>query len=323
MDAGITSLKWDDAVYLAAGLSPTPLLQSPTLLRILERDYLATAGEWNNFCRTTAQDSQRMFINQMDNAYHLVSTGAVSYTQAVRDVINNITEVGLKVNYPTGYRMSIESATMMIVRTGVGQAAADISMKRMEEMNWDTVLVSAHLGARTGNGGMNPGNHLWWQGRFYSRSGKDKRFPDFVKTTGFGTGEGLCGWNCRHSFGSGDGVNNPYEDKKINFADNHRVEELQKKQRAQERRIRDTKRKIQNLQTAVDNCKDDKARFELQNILDRKAHTLKLQNKRYSTFCEENDLREYAERLKVAQWDRKQAMKSAAAARRYESAKKG
>ena len=60
MDAGITSLKWDDAVYLAAGLSPTPLLQSPTLLRILERDYLATAGEWNNFCRTTAQDSQRM-----------------------------------------------------------------------------------------------------------------------------------------------------------------------------------------------------------------------------------------------------------------------
>lgn len=323
IDAGITSLKRDDAVYIAAGLTPTALMQSPTMLRILERDYLVTAGEWNNFTRTTALDAQRTFINQMDNAYHLVSTGSVSYTQAVRDVINNITEVGLKVNYPTGYRMSIESATMMIVRTGVGQAAADISMKRMEEMNWDTVLVSAHLGARTGNGGTNPGNHLWWQGRFYSRSGKDKRFPDFVKTTGFGTGEGLCGWNCRHSFGSGDGVNNPYEDKKINFADNHKAEELQKKQRTQERRIRDTKRKIQNLQTAVDNCKDDKARFELQNMLDRKAHTLKLQNKRYSTFCEENDLREYAERLKVAQWDRKQAMKSAAAARRYESAKKG
>lgn len=322
VDAGINTLKWDDAVYIAAGLTPTALMQSPTMLRILERDYLATAGEWNNFTRTTALDAQKTFINRMDNAYHLVSTGAVSYTQAVRDVINNITEVGLKVNYPTGYRMSIESATMMIVRTGVGQAAADISMKRMEEMNWDTVLVSAHSGARTGNGGMNPGNHLWWQGRFYSRSGKDKRFPDFVKTTGFGTGEGLCGWNCRHSFGSGDGVNNPYEDKKITLADNHRVEELQKKQRAQERRIRDTKRKIQNLQTAVDNCKNDKARFELQNMLDRKAHTLKLQNKRYSTFCEENDLREYAERLKVAQWDRKQAMKSAAAARRYESAKK-
>lgn len=56
-------------------------------------------------------------------------------------------------------------------------------------------------------------------------------------------------------------------------------------------------------------------------MLDRKAHTLKLQNKRYSAFCEENDLREYAERLKVAKWDRQQAMKTAGAARRYENIK--
>ena len=47
IDAGITSLKWDDAVYIAAGLTPTALMQSPTMLRILERDYLATA--WNHY----------------------------------------------------------------------------------------------------------------------------------------------------------------------------------------------------------------------------------------------------------------------------------
>ncbi len=67
--------------------------------------------------------------------------------------------------------------------------------------------------------------------------------------------------------------------KKITLADNHRVEELQKETEDAGRRIRDTKRKIQNLQTAVDNYKDDKARFELQNMLNAKAHTLKLQNK--------------------------------------------
>lgn len=203
------------------------------------------------------------------------------------------------------------------IRTGHDRAITRAELSDLTGIDDRTIRDMIHYARRD-----IPILNLWWQGRFYSRSGKDKRFPDFVKTTGFGTGEGLCGWNCRHSFGSGDGVNNPYEDKKITLADNHRVEELQKKQRTQERRIRDTKRKIQNLQTAVDNCKDDKARFELQNMLDRKAHALKLQNKRYSTFCEENDLREYAERLKVAQWDRKQAMKSAAAARRYESAKK-
>ena len=320
-DAGIKALEWDDAIYQAAGLSPTPLLQSPMMLRILERDYLATAGEWNNFCRTTAEESQRAFINAMDNAYHMVATGAMSYTGAVRDIVNNLAQTGIKVSYPTGYKMSIEAATMTIVRTGIGQAAADISMKRMEEVDWDIVLVSAHVGARTGDGGMNPGNHLWWQGRFYSRTGKDKRFPDFRKTTGYGTGEGLCGWNCRHSFGSGDGVNNPYDEKNITYADNHRVEKLQQKQRAYERTIRNSKRIIQNMQTAIDNCKDEQAKFELQMDLDKKAYTLSRQTKRYKQFCKDNNLREYAERLKVAKWDRQQAMKTAGAARRYENIK--
>ena len=26
-------------------------------------------------------------------------------------------------------------------------------------------------------------------------------YPDFVTSTGYGTGAGLCGWNCRHTFG--------------------------------------------------------------------------------------------------------------------------
>ena len=26
------------------------------------------------------------------------------------------------------------------------------------------------------------------------------KYKDFVKSTGYGTGGGFCGWNCRHSF---------------------------------------------------------------------------------------------------------------------------
>ena len=188
-------------------------------------------------------------------------------------------------------------------------------------MDWDIVLVSAHVGARTGDGGMNPGNHLWWQGQFYSRAGRTKKYPDFVKTTGYGTGEGLCGWNCRHSFGAGDGVNNPYSEKKISLAENAKVEKAQQRQRLLERRIRESKREVQNLQTAINACKDDAARLELQNKFDRKSYTLKKQNKQYEVFCDENNLKPYAERLKVAKWDRQQAAKAAGAARRYENAK--
>lgn len=320
-DAGVQALQWDDKIYQAAGLSPAPLLESPALMRIMQRNYEATAGEWRNFTRTTANEAQRLFINQMDNAYNMVVSGAVSYTEAVRDVISDVSETGMKVNYPSGYKMSIESATMMIVRTGISQAAAEVTSARMEEMDWDIVLVSAHLGARTGDGGMNPGNHLWWQGQFYSRTGRTKEYPDFVKTTGYGTVTGLCGVNCRHSFGPGDGINNPFADKDIAYADNYKIEKLQQRQRTLERRIRDSKRKVQNLQTAVDNCKDEKLKFELQQKLDRKSYTLSQQNKAYKQYCKDNNLKQYAERLKVARWNRQQAAKAAGAARRYQNAK--
>ena len=317
-EAGVKALEYDHKIYEAAGLSPIPLTQSPQLIRLMERNMDATMGEWENYTRTTAEAAQRLFINECDNAYHLVSSGAVSYTQAVKGAVNNVVSGGVIVHYPSGHKDTIETATARAVRTGVAQATGDISIKRMEEMDWDIILVSAHIGARTGDGGQNPSNHLWWQGQFYSRTGKDKRFPPFSQT-GYGTGEGLCGWNCRHSFGSGDGVNNPYKD--IQTADNYKVEQLEKRQRTLERRIRKTKREVMGMQEAVDKCKDESVKFEMQLDLDRKSYLLQQQNKAYNEFCKTNDLRTQQERLQIARWNREQAAKARGAARRYQNAK--
>lgn len=221
--------------------------------------------------------------------------------------------------YPSGHTDTLETATARAVRTGIAQATGDISLKRMEEMNWDIILVSAHIGARTGDGGQNPGNHLWWQGQFYSRSGTDKRFPPFSQT-GYGTGEGLCGWNCRHSFGCGDGVHNPYKD--IQTEDNVRMEKLEKRQRELERRVRKTKRAVMGMQTAVEQCQDEAAKFALQQELDRKSYLLQRQNQAYQDFCKYNSLRPLSERLKIARWSREQAAKARGAARRYQNAKR-
>lgn len=317
-EAGVKALEYDHKIYEAAGLSPIPLTQSPQLIRLMERNMDATMGEWENYTRTTAEAAQRLFINECDNAYHLVSSGAVSYTQAVKEAVNNVVSGGVIVHYPSGHKDTIETATARAVRTGVAQATGDISIKRMEEMDWDIILVSAHIGARTGDGGQNPGNHLWWQGQFYSRTGKDRRFPPFSQT-GYGTGEGLCGWNCRHSFGSGDGVNNPYKD--IQTADNYKVEQLENRQRTLERRIRKTKREVMGMQEAVDKCKDESVKFEMQLYLDRKSYLLQRQNKAYNKFCKTNDLRTQQERLQIARWNREQAAKARGAARRYQNAK--
>ena len=321
-DAGITAINYDDAIYKAAGLSPVPLTQSPYLMRLMQSNYERTIHTWDNFTRTFAEASQREFINVCDRAFHLVSTGTISYTQAVREAVNSISG-GIYVNWTDSngnvyHRDTIETATLRCVRTGISQATGSIQMARMDEMDWDIVLVSAHLGARTGDGGQNPSNHLWWQGIFYSRSGKDKRFPPFSQT-GYGTGDGLCGWNCRHSFSPGDGVNNPFKDY-LN-EDNYKAEKLQQRQRTLERRIRKTKREVMSLKTSIDAEKDEKLKFALDMDYQRKAALLAKQNKAYNDFCEQNDLKRLADRIQIARWDRQQAAAARGAAQRYNNAK--
>lgn len=71
----------------------------------------------------------------------------------------------------------------------------------------------------------------------------------------------------------------------------------------------------------AEKCQDEGAKFELQQILDRKSYLLSRQNKAYNDFCEQNGLRKQSERLQIAHWQREQAAKARGAARRYQNAK--
>lgn len=167
-EAGVKALEYDDKIYRAAGLSPMPLTQSPALIRLMERNYNATLGEWRNMTRSTAEAAQRLFLNECDFAYNKVMIGATSYSQAVREAVETVASGGVYVDYPSGHRDTIEVATARAVRTGIAQACADITLARMKEMECSLVLTSAHIGSRTGDGGMNHTNHTFWQGQIFS-----------------------------------------------------------------------------------------------------------------------------------------------------------
>lgn len=311
-DAGVTSVDYDNEIYRAAGLSPEPLQQSPHLIRLMQRAYEATQGEWRNYTRTTADEAQKLFINQCDKAYNLVSTGAMSYTEAVKNAVENIAADGVTITYPSGHTDTIETATLRAVRTGVAQATADITLERMKEMDWDIVIVDAHIGARLGDGGENFTNHYWWQGKFYSLSGHDKRFPPF-EVCNLGHVQGICGANCRHSFGPGDGENNPWTE--IDSEENRKAYELSQRQRLLERRIRKTKREVMSAKTAMKNG-DEATKAEMQKLYERKAALLQKQNKAYNDFCKDNGLKRLQDRLHVSGWNRSQASAASAAARK-------
>ena len=313
VDAGVKSLESDADVYRAAGLSPAPLEQSPYLTRLMQRNYEATMGEWINFTGTTADACQQSFIKACDTAYTMVSSGAMGYSEAFRDAINTIIESGATVTYPSGHTDTIETATLRCIRTGVSQATAQITDARMDEMDWDIILVSSHLGARVTDK-EDFTNHYWWQGKFYSKSGKDKRFPPF-SACGEGTVQGIHGANCRHSHGPGDGEFNPYEH--YDSEENRKEYELQQRQRLMERRIRESKRECIGLKQGVDSAKTDASKALLQKDYEKAAAKLQKRNEAYNQFCEDNNLKKLNERITIAKWDRSQAAKARAAAKKY------
>lgn len=312
-DAGIKALAYDSAFYVSQGLEPFNLGQSEGMIKLLEDTYQRTAGTVHNFTRTTAQLSQQRLINVLDTAHFKVNTGAVSYTQAVQEAVADIVNTQTKVYYPSGHTDTIETAVLRAVRTGVAQASGNMAVQGMEERDWDIVLVSAHLGARYGDGGENPSNHFWWQGKFYSRTGKTPDLPPFIESTGYGTGEGLCGWNCRHSFGPGDLRHNPY--KNFDAEENKKAYNLSQKQRAHESRIRHTKAKMAGLREAIEATTDEAAKATLENEYTKVAKLLEKQNLGYNKFCDDNNLKRLADRIQIAQWTRADARKSIAAVR--------
>lgn len=314
-DAGIRAWNADDIFYVAQGFESVPLLSSERMLNILTDCYQRTNNEVYNFTRTTANETQRRFIKLLDSTHMKVMSGAQSYTAAVKEAVNELASTQTEVVYPSGHKDTIETAVLRAVRTGVAQASGNMTLQGMEERDWDLIRVSAHLGARYGDGGENPGNHYWWQGKLYSRTGRDKRYPDFIMSTGYGSGEGLCGWNCRHSYGPGESDHNPY--KEYDAEENKKAYDLSQKQRKIERTIRADKLKVKGLREAIDCAEDEALKKELSEDYEKASARLSMHNAEYNHFCENNGLKRYDDRLSIAKWNRSEAMKAVHAAKYY------
>ncbi len=126
-----------------------------------------------------------------------MTSGAFTYQQAIRTAVKSLAAKGVETivyrqNGKTTQVTSTEVAVRRAVLTGVNQMASYVQLANAEQMGCDLVQVTAHGGARP--------EHAEWQGGIYSISGKHPKYKKLSTATGYGTGEGLCGWNCRHNF---------------------------------------------------------------------------------------------------------------------------
>lgn len=192
-EAATRTLAVDDKLYRAAGYDPLPLAENTYMQQLIQAGLTKTLDEYSNLTRTTAATATQQFENALDLAYQKIISGAFSYQDAIKAGIQTLTRNGLAViQYPTGWVDYLDVAFRRATLTGVNQTAAEVQLRRMDEMETDLVETTAHHGARP--------DHAVWQGKWFSRSGQSDKYPNFYTATGYGTGPGLCGWNCRHSF---------------------------------------------------------------------------------------------------------------------------
>ena len=199
---------YNEVITLADVTKPETLVNASDIDAIKRQ----TLQEMRNITRTMAfvVDAGRTILKPqkaltwaLDGALLQVQSGAVSYNTAIANAVKQLADSGLRmVDYESGRSDQVDVAARRAVMTGVNQINQKYAEQSTEYLETDLVETSAHIGAR--NIGNVPENHEMWQGKWYRWSEKPQtstgEYPDFIETTGYGTGAGLGGWNCRHTF---------------------------------------------------------------------------------------------------------------------------
>lgn len=301
----------DAKIYREVGKDAGSFFRSVAFSNVLKAGIKKANGLMSNFTRSAAGAANKTLAHLMDKAYLQVTSGAFTAEEAIYSVVAELADKGVQtVTYPSGRTDWMDVAVRRAVITGVGQTTGQMQLDLATEMDCDLVEVTSHLGARP--------EHALWQGKIYSISGNHKKYPKLSIATGYGTGAGLKGWNCRHDFYPFfEGVSVPGA-RSISLQENQKEYENSQRQRSMERGIRQSKRRLSCFDTAIKNTGSDELKEKLQRQFDRTAVTLKNREARLKEFLQLNGMLPDNARIRVVGFNRSVSGKAVQGAeRRY------
>lgn len=204
----------DEELYNALGKEFISYNENIQLQQLISGVKEQTYGELKNITQTMGfsvkqpngkkqfQSINNYFKNTMDNAVMHLLNGTFDYNTIIRKVTDEMTKSGVRsIDYESGVSNRINVAARRALLTGISQVTAKVSEQNMEKLDTEFVEVSWHGTARP--------SHQVWQGKVFYW---DKTNPNaekvvdgvlykaFIKETGYGEVDGLCGANCRHTF---------------------------------------------------------------------------------------------------------------------------
>ena len=297
-------------IYEAAGRDYLPYKDNQWLQQVVDaarRQTKDSLRSLENITQTTGfnvpMGGRKVFTplseyleRSLDKAMLGITTGTRTYSQAIGEVIDEMTASGIRtVDYASGKSDRIEVAARRAVMTGVAQMTKQVSDKNAEELGTDHWEVDWHMGAR--NTGTGYKNHQSWQGKVYSSE-------EMRTICGEGEMLGFAGINCYHikfPFLPGiskrkytdewlDEQNRKENEKKIYCGRQYDTYSALQHQRRLERTIRKQKQDVELL---------EKAGADKEDVTAAKCR-LRLTNKAYVDFSKETGLRQQRERLRVS-----------------------
>ena len=192
-DAMQETIRGDKPYYEAAGKWDEEAINRAAVNRIIQAGLKQTKRTFTNITGTLAKQTTKEFAAAMDQAWLAAATGVISPQDAGRHAIKQLCRDGIHVvSYPSRHQDTVEVAVRRALVTGINQTAMHTQLQLAKDLDCDLVEVTAHAGARP--------EHAVWQGKVFSLFGKTPGYSLLSAATGYGTGEGLGGWNCRHSF---------------------------------------------------------------------------------------------------------------------------
>ena len=297
------------AIYEAAGKDYQPYEDNQWLQQVVDaarRQTKESLRPLENITQTTGFNvpigGRKVFTplseyleRSLDKAMLGITTGTRTYSQAIGEVIDEMTASGIRtVDYASGKSDRIEVAARRAVMTGVAQMTKQVSDKNAEELGTDHWEVDWHMGARnTGTGYL---NHQSWQGKVYSSE-------EMRTVCGEGEMLGFAGINCYHiKFPFLLGIskrkytdawleeqNRRENEKRVYRGRDYDTYAALQHQRRLERTIRKQKQDVELL---------EKAGADKEDITAAKCR-LRLTNKTYVDFSKEMGLRQQRERLRA------------------------
>lgn len=210
------SQRFDLEVYQHKGQEPIKPEDNQRLQTAIKAQIKQTAGDFKNFTGSLGfsvlRGGKRTFLPVADIYQHALNKtqveiiSGINPLEAMKQAVRELAKSGLRtVDFASGRHDHLDVAVRRATVTGLHQVSDQVTDDDLELFQSPLVEVSAHGGARNTGSGFQ--NHKQWQGKVYYWREKDKwgrddlakKYPDFVRSTGYGNVAGFGGANCRHS----------------------------------------------------------------------------------------------------------------------------